>query len=267
MNMIPHAFKPAAHRVMDVLTAVFGLHLPDYYNLTTKTKHLLTGVDEFDIRFVAEQFIKPGECVIDVGANVGLTARTFARAVGPQGRVMAIEPERSNFSFLCANTLRYPCVHPHRIALSASDEIRQLCLNPVSGTGNSFFGNPDGVVQRVQCLTFDEFCAREEIYRIDWIKIDVEGAELEVLGGMEASLQRNPHARILIELCPENLQRAGSSVEMLLGRLRDLGFRTDVISGSGSSLKVETTSDPVKFLEGKAYINLLCTRPWESSSK
>lgn len=252
--------KPAAHRVMDSFLALFGLHLPFYFNLKIKLRYLIRGIDEPDIRFVAEKFIRPGDCVIDVGANVGLTARAFARAVGPHGQVVAIEPERSNFSFLCANTLRYPCVQSYRLAFSSSPEVRQLCLNPVSGTGNSFFGDNEGAVQSVKCLTFDSFCAEEDIVKIDWIKIDVEGAELEVLGGMDVALKRNPNARMLIELCPINLERAGSSAQALLDRLGELGFRVDVLAEFGSSFKVESTSAPEDFLDGQTYINLVCTR-------
>lgn len=260
MHLIPNSMKPTAHHVMDALLAVFGLHLPSYFNLSTKLQYLIRGIDEPDISFIAEQFIKPGECVIDVGANVGLTARAFARAVGHHGRVVAIEPERSNFSYLCANTLRFPCVEAHRFAFSSSSEARALFLNPVSGTGNSFFGETNGCIQKVHCLTFDEFFAREEIGKVDWIKIDVEGAELEVLGGMDVTLKNNPQARMLIELCPGNLERAGSSAETLLSKLRDLGFRVDVLSEYGNSFRVEVTQDPLKFLKGKAYINLSCQR-------
>lgn len=260
-NIVPEALKPAAHRVMDAAMAVCGLHLPRYFNLTVKAKYLINGVDEPDIRFVADKFIKPGDCVIDVGANVGLTARAFARAVGPSGRVVAIEPEMSNFSYLCANTLRVPWIEQHRLAFSASEGTRQLCINPVSGTGNSFYGDTAGVSQRVQCLTFDEFCLREGMGKIDWIKIDVEGAEPEVLGGMNATLKNNPQARLLIELCPANLDRAGSSAESLLASLRELGFRADVLLPSGSSFEVKVTPDPLACLNGRSYLNLICLRP------
>lgn len=109
----------------------------------------------------------------------------------------------------------------------------------VQRTGNSFFGDTNGNIQKVQCLAFDEFCERENLGRIDWIKIDVGGAELEVLGGgMKSTLEGNPQARILIELCPDNLKRASRSADELLSRLHELGFRVDALAETVSSFKV-----------------------------
>lgn len=260
MTITPKFARPLLHRIIDLILALRGLHLPSYNNLTAKFRYLRKGVDEQDIQFVAQKFIQPGACVIDVGANAGLTAKAFAKAVGKTGRVVAIEPERSNFSYLCANNLKYPWVEPHRLAFSANSETRDLRLNPVSGTGNSFFGDSSHPVQKVRCLTFDKFCKQEEIFQIDWIKIDVEGAELEVLGGIEETLERNPNVQILIELCPMNLERAGSSTDALMMRLRELGFKIDVLNETKNGFVIEECADPSEFLESKFYINLICTR-------
>lgn len=52
---------------MDAVMALFGLHLPGNFNLTTKARYLLKGANEPDIVIVAEKFIRPGDSVIDIG--------------------------------------------------------------------------------------------------------------------------------------------------------------------------------------------------------
>jgi FkbM family methyltransferase len=260
MTIIPKKLKPAAHHVMNLLVGCRGLHLPLYFSLRNKFRYLVCGIAEPDIAFVASNFLKHGNTVIDVGANVGMTARTFAKAVGKSGRVHAIEPERSNFSYLCANTLSTPWVTPHRFAFAKDSGTRELCLNPICGSGNSFFGDTLGDLQRVPCLTFDEFCEQEDIAKIDCIKIDVEGAEIEVLMGMTETLKSFPDIILLIELCPENLERAGSCGRNLLELLTDLGFTSHVLEEVKGSFQLEFYPDLLDAIGSRTYINLFCSK-------
>lgn len=258
--MIPKILKPAAHRLMDAFLAVFQLNLPHYFNLKTKLRYLVRGIDEPDIQYIAERYIKLGDHVIDVGANIGLTARAFAKAVGSDGEVHAIEPERSNFNYLCANSLSWPQIIPHRLAFSVNEGYQKLYLNPVSGTGNSIYGNSSHSSQIVKCLTLDRFIEQEAIQRIDWIKIDVEGAELDVLEGMRSIIQQQPDIRLLIEYCPSNLERAGTSAGALIDKLNELGFNADVILATAGSFRLESTNDPSELLGQKNYLNLICSK-------
>lgn len=262
--MIPDAIKPTLHRLFDKCSALVGLQLPGYFNLKVKLRYLLRGIDEPDLGYVMERFIKPGDVVVDIGANVGLTARAFARACGPQGCVHAVEPERRNFGYLCANVLRYPWVVTHRLAFSASSGAVDLWLNPVSGTGNSFYRGNGGALQRVPCQTFDEFWESEGTERLDWVKIDVEGAELEVLKGMAESLRRYPRLKILIEYCPQNLEKAGVAPTAVLKYLTDFGFKPSAIVADDNGYRLVATDQPGDFMGGRDYLNLMLVRDLEA---
>lgn len=260
MHIIPKRLKPYAHKLVDSLGSYTGIVLPPYFNLKIKCKYLIRGFDEPDIAFISDEFIRDGQTVIDVGANIGLTARSFAKSTGPSGRVYAIEPERSNFAYLSFNTREMPWVSTHRLAFSANSGSRILRINPVSGTGNSFFGESTSAAQEVNCLTFDEFCCLEKIDTIHCIKIDVEGAELEVLQGMTDTFERNPDLLLLIELCPINLERAGKSGSELLELLRGLGLSVYVLNENSGSFSIGTHLNPLETLGDRSYINLVCSK-------
>lgn len=260
MSIIPEKLKPSAHRCLNWLAASRKLFLPEYFNLTVKSRYILHGIDEPDIRYVADKFLSKGDVVIDVGANVGLTARAFANAVGETGCIHAIEPERMNFNYLCANMLDFPNVVTHRCAFAADSGTRKLCLNSISGTGNSLFGEAEDVVQKITCFTFDEFCENEEICHIDCIKIDVEGAEIEVLKGMGTTFSRFPNLLLLVELCPVNLERAGRSGQELVDFLTECAFDLYVIEESKGSFSIKKEARPMNSLGSRPYINLLCSK-------
>lgn len=258
--MISKPIKPAAHRFLDMVLRTFNLYLPQYFNLKTKFRYLLCGIDEPDIHYVARNYIRKGQCIIDIGANVGLTARAFGKAVGSNGSVHAIEPEYSNYKYLCANTLHLPQVIPHRIAISDRDEIRTLKLNPVSGTGNSLYGAETGDTQNVKCMSLESFFKEQQINHVDWIKIDVEGAELDVLEGISSSIETLPGLHILIELCPTNLKRAGATSDQLISKLKNFGYTVEAIIENGDSFIIQKIDDVSKTMGSKSYINLMCTR-------
>ena len=258
--MIPDILKPLCHVIMDSAMRLFRLHLPHYFNLKTKLRYLVRGIDEPDIQFIAEHYINKGQSVIDIGANVGLTAKAFAKAVGIEGSVHAIEPEYSNFKYLCTNTLQYPQVIPHRLAISNKDETRKLKLNPVSGTGNSLYGVKTGKTQNVSCVSFESFCKQEEITQVDWIKIDVEGAELDVIRGMGLFCEKFPQCRMLVELCPANLDRACTSPEELINQIKGLGYTVEALIEDGASYAIQEIKDISQTLGSKSYINLICKR-------
>ena len=258
--MISKPIKPAAHRFLDMVLRIFNLYLPQYFNLKTKFSYLLCGIDEPDIHYVSTNHIQKGQCVIDIGANVGLTARAFGKAVGSNGSVHAIEPEYSNFKYLCANTLYLPQVIPHRLAISDRDEMRTLNLNPVSGTGNSLYGAQTGDTQNVKCMSLGSFFKEHQINHVDWIKIDVEGAELDVLEGISSAIKNFPELRILIELCPTNLERAGATSDQLISKLKNFGYTVEAIIKNGDSFIIQKIDDVSKTIGNKSYINLICTR-------
>lgn len=121
--------------------------------------------------------------IIDAGANIGLSAVYFANKY-PGARIVAIEPELSNYRMLCQNAAPYPQVTPRRAALWRENE--DLLLFD-SGHGNHGFqvgaSEPQehSGIGSVPGLTIDAILRDAGEARVDLLKVDIEGAEREVM--------------------------------------------------------------------------------------
>ena len=138
---------------------------------------------------------RPGDVALDVGGCWGETALWMAHAVGPSGRVHCFEPAPMNLQLLEANLARNPeaaarvTVHPAPLAASAGQEI---WVDDVLGAGVTTHDAAEGgTLPTTPVVTdaIDAMVARGDLDRIDFIKMDVEGAELEVLKGAASTLR------------------------------------------------------------------------------
>src|SRR5207245_5874575 len=75
-----------------------------------------------------------------------------------------------------------------------------------------------------QVVTFDSWVLAPSLERLDLVKVDVEGAEYDVLHGMRAALARLRPRRLVVEVAPDNLANAGRTLEDLVGLISDLGY-------------------------------------------
>lgn len=137
--------------------------------------------------------------IYDVGANVGNAALKFAAAF-PSATIHCFEPCGSTFAQLSTNTAAVPAVQRHQLGLSSSSGQHTLYLSD-KPAANSLL--PDGQnrgTETVQVSTVDEFSARHQVDRIDLLKIDTEGSDLEVLRGAKKLLERNGICMVLAEV-------------------------------------------------------------------
>jgi FkbM family methyltransferase len=188
--------------------------------------------------WVALQLMRPGMVMLDVGANVGQYAMLASTAVEYAGVVYAFEPAPQTFRRLqrnlAANALTN--VRPFDWALSdAPGEVR-LGLPAGSGAGNAgqftmgAGGSPDAITCRAEAL--DARADELGLARVDFVKMDIEGAELRALTGMRRILERD-RPILLVEVNREALGRAGTSPEVLWSLLcRDLGYRAWVLGST-----------------------------------
>lgn len=162
------------------------------------------------------RLVKPGDVCIDVGAAAGLYTVALSRLAGPQGRVHSVEPlPFANFSVArLVSAWQAANVRRHLVALGAQPGVDSMHV-PLGRyglvTGRSFLGRsaagPDPNVEfasqvavSVTIDTLDDLCAREGIDRPAFIKIDVEGAELQVLeGGKQVITDSRPLMLIEVE--------------------------------------------------------------------
>ncbi len=154
--------------------------------------------------------VKVGETVIDVGAHIGRYTLVAARLAS---KVIAVEPEPSNFSMLCANIRLngFLNVIALPVALSRDGGKRRFYLSDRGDTATSSLerewrskrsvGRKPNVIE-VQAETLDNLIASFDLQVVDWLKIDVEGHEVEVLQGGSTTLRRTK--RLIMEVSPGN---------------------------------------------------------------
>jgi len=179
-------------------------------------------------------YCRPGDSVVDVGANIGEVAIVFSQRVGAAGRVVAFEPHPRVFQYLLGNLALNHCqnVTAHNMALGEtagtvrmSDDKRDD-MNRIT---------PSGVIE-IPCSTLDAELPADQVA---FLKIDVEGSELAVLRGATATLART--ACVNCELIEEHCRRYGHGMGDVIGLLQQAGFRTYLASESRRLRPVEAT--------------------------
>jgi FkbM family methyltransferase len=172
-----------------------------------------------------------GSTVIDVGANIGYNTLHAARLVGRRGRVVAIEPTPDNLAVLRRNVaaagLRNVAIEP--VAAGSARGTHDLFVRGAVSAVNSLFplscyASVTDVLQ-VPVVPLDALVEGP----VDLVKIDVEGAELDVLEGMPCLL-RAPHVVLIVEWHPLLQQLAGYDAEALPRCLLERGFELRAVS-------------------------------------
>ncbi len=169
--------------------------------------------------------VHPGMVAVDVGANLGFHTLGLARRVGASGRVHALEPDPENFRLL-ARTVReadLSQVRLHRQAAGERAGEQQLYLSAVNRGDHRL--TPGAEPRRavpVPTVVLDTLLADEP--RVDFVKIDVQGAEASVLRGLVRTLARQPPPGVLCELAPWLIRDAGAEPEDCMALLRAAGL-------------------------------------------
>jgi FkbM family methyltransferase len=183
------------------------------------------------------RLVRPGDTVIDVGANIGWYTLLSSSLVGPLGRVIAFEPAPPSLELLRKNVAanRAANVVVESKALSDKRGSITLHINAVNRGHHSVLvdSEQEGAVE-VEMLPLDEYL-RGRSAEIGLIKIDVEGAEGLVLAGMKEILSKRLPRTLIVEFTPSDVRRTGIDPEDLLRRVLGDGYhmRTlDVYSGA-----------------------------------
>lgn len=151
---------------------------------------------------------RKGEVFIDIGAHVGKYTVMGAKAVGEDGQVIAIEPHPLNYRRLLQNIKlnRLRNVTAINIAAWNARAKIKLFIHEVGGHHSVKSDVGLGFIQ-IDAARIDDMLSKiENVHRVDWIKIDVEGAEYEVLQGLKETI-RSYKPKIIMEVFYENIDK------------------------------------------------------------
>lgn len=203
-----------------------------------------------------------GGDVIDAGANIGYTSLLFARHCDPGATVHAFEPDPDNLAKLRRNVSRSPRgsrVRIHSAALGASARRARLWHNR-DHPGDHRVLTPMLGASLSETIEIDLVSIDDQSFRqIAFVKLDVQGFELEVSRGMERTLAANEGVVVALELMPRALLQAGTDPTQLLAFYVDRGFRLHHL---GSQARIEAASPDVLLASALdcEYVNVLCSR-------
>lgn len=211
---------------------------------------------------LVKDLVQPGSVVVDVGANIGYFTLLFARAAGPDGHVYAFEPHPGNFRLLETNVRAngYGNVTAVQAAVAEAPGETTLYLAENDHVDHRIYeaerARPGQPVQLVSLDTF--FASRES--KVDFVKVDVQGAELRVLMGMRQLIAQNPGLRMVTEFWPYGLEAAGSPPEAYLEALRAAGFVLHELDDRRKSPRAVDDADLLARLtpRNRKHTNLYC---------
>lgn len=210
---------------------------------------------------VVQGNVKPGDVVVDAGANIGYYTLLLARLVGPQGKVIAIEPDPDNFALLKKNVEANGYRNVTLIQKAISDgagkvklyrSIRSTAQHSLAASGEN-----DPYVE-VDLGRLDDLVPDS----INFMKIDVEGAEVGAMNGARELFARSPQLKIMTEFNPRALDDFGVRPEDYLTLLSGYGFRFSNINKKTNQVHpatVEQISAACNLGNG-SYTNLLCEK-------
>lgn len=207
--------------------------------------------------------LRPGQTVVDVGANIGYFTLLAAQSVGSEGRVVAVEAHPETYELLRRNVVmngyhsfvrtwnRAAWSEPgtvqfhKRIRYAANSSVAS-----VGGAGLSELGDAEEAVE-VESAPLDDLLAG--VGPVDILKVDVEGAELQVFRGLAGTVQASPAVRIMLEWSPEQLVQMGTDPGELVDLIAGWGFGFRLLEDDLAPVMPESLSD-------LAYGNLIAER-------
>lgn len=178
-----------------------------------------------------------GGVVIDAGAHVGFLSILMAREVGAAGHVFAVEPSLENVGFLRRNLAanHVTNVHVLPVALTSTPGLVSFHLNE-SSDSYGLFDHPNTAttsIEIVPAMSLDALFGDFDLDRLDLVKIDTEGAEIEVLQGMAGLRERFPATPIVVEWFPAAYVNRGLDGDALPRHLESLGLSLEILDPSG----------------------------------
>lgn len=211
------------------------------------------GHEEFSKEFY-RQDIEPGMVVVDGGAHIGLHTILASRLVGETGRVFAFEPDPRNFNALSYNIAKNECENVILHQLALADKVGELSFFQTKSTLSGSLVNRDDVEQQqtmtIAATTLDAILANVNVKEL-FIKLDLEGAELFAIRGMQDILQKCTSATIITEINPKAMKNSGVKPQEIVDELQQFGFQIHFIDEEEQQL-VPISSETLA-LKGNLY--------------
>ena len=203
---------------------------------------------------------RDGMTFLDVGANLGYYTALAARAVGPNGRVLAVEPDPDSFGYLEQTIAANAVGNVEAFPVAASDAPATLPLyisTDNRGDNRLYASGEDRPQVEVAARPLDALLRENKIDTVNLIKIDVQGYEPKVIAGLRETITASPNLTLLTEFWPQGIDEAGEDANEFLRTLRELGLTLHELQPDGSLAELTDDTDLIARLQGRRYTNLI----------
>jgi FkbM family methyltransferase len=219
---------------------------------------------ELDTKIIRDN-IKEGDIVIDVGANIGYYTLIFAQLVGASGKVFAFEPEPKNFEILKKNieVNNYQNIIAEQKIVSDESGMVKLFIAEKGIVGHRLQQKTDSQkFIEVESILLDNYLKNLNLSeKINFIKIDVEGAEVKVLEGSKIMIEKSDQLKIFTEFNREDIKKYDYNPEYLLSFLIKNKFNFFLPNYKTNTI-IKTDKNTLLSSDEllKENLNILCTK-------
>lgn len=241
-----------------VLGHTMYLDAQDVFDLAMYGRH-----EPFETELV-QQEVKAGNTVLDVGAHIGYYTLIFAKLAGTQGKVFAFEPEPENFCLLQKNVRQNGYQNVALMPKAVSDKVGKasLYLSANNSGDHRICDSREarGTIE-IETVSLDDYF-KDYKRTIDFVKMDIQGAEYAALCGMTTLLETDRVMRLMTEFWPHGLRTYGIQPSVFLSFLADRGFRLlDVDEEQRRVVPASVAELMERYTRGvRSYTNILCVR-------
>lgn len=227
INKLRWSLGGATHRVQIIKNQWFTIN---HYGFIAKVlfseQHLVGTNQAFETKTLGRfaELVKPNHTVLDIGANIGMFSMLGSRLVGAGGRVIAFEPSRPTFEALNKNLAANSCTNVTTAQLALGDTEGVIFLGDVENDAMNFIDKNKKSGEEVPLRMLDNYLKDKGIAKVDFIKIDIEGAEMLCFKGATEML-KNHRPTIIMECNETWCKRFGYSVFDLLQFLSQFDYR------------------------------------------
>ncbi len=207
-------------------------------------------------RQLIKEISSAGDVVVDAGANIGIYSQFLSLCVGPTGVVHSFEPSPESFKRLQSATYKLSNVRLCQAAVGERSGRSRLYLSHKLNVDHRSY-LPEGDSRRnvpIDIVALDDYFKPGQ--RVDFIKIDIQGYELQALRGASRVLADNPNAKLLLEFWPYGLKQAGTNWVDLIDALTRKNMTVSQVTRRGL---VPLHSSPISE-DPDFYVNLFASQ-------
>jgi FkbM family methyltransferase len=203
-----------------------------------------TGLYEPQETVLLRRLLRKGMTVVDVGASWGYFTLVAAHLVGETGRVLAVEPDPRTFRLLAENLRHNGLRHVRAIPAAAARYAGVLTLHGFRIADGNFGLSRvvDAQIEgdnifHVPGIPLDELIGEAGLGKIDFLKMDVEGAEGDALAGLTRAMSSHQIRWLLLELHPAELAERGESIHSIFAELKKYGYQPWLVNHSRAATR------------------------------